>query len=182
LPDLVVSGINAGLNAGLGFILSSGTVGACFEANIAGVPAIALSQALDDETRNRYLVDYSFAPETFERLRRQTVPHLDLAFDRLRLHEGGSSEPITWNFNLPFVAQELGFVPVSVGHSWYGSCFQPDDLGYTHQLRSITYDPRPTTDIGMLRAGRATVTPIDLRSFGQLSPQREADLGIQFGS
>jgi 5'-nucleotidase len=40
-PDLVGSGINIGINAGLGFALSSGTIGACLEANIAGIPAIA---------------------------------------------------------------------------------------------------------------------------------------------
>ncbi len=42
-PDLVVSGINIGLNHGLGFLLSSGTVGAAAEAWIAGLPAVAFS-------------------------------------------------------------------------------------------------------------------------------------------
>ena len=35
-PDLVVSGINVGSNVGLGFVFSSGTVGAGLEANLAG--------------------------------------------------------------------------------------------------------------------------------------------------
>ncbi len=51
-PDLVVSGINAGFNMGIGFVLSSGTVGACLEANIADIPAIALSQSFDVATRD----------------------------------------------------------------------------------------------------------------------------------
>lgn len=42
-PEMVVSGINLGLNVGLGFFLSSGTVGAASEGWIAGIPAIALS-------------------------------------------------------------------------------------------------------------------------------------------
>lgn len=42
-PDMVISGINVGLNVGLGFFLSSGTVGAASEAWIAGIPAIAFS-------------------------------------------------------------------------------------------------------------------------------------------
>ena len=42
-PDMVISGINVGLNQGLGFLLSSGTVGAAAEAWIAGLPAVALS-------------------------------------------------------------------------------------------------------------------------------------------
>ena len=45
-PDLVVSGINLGHNVGLGYVFSSGTVGACLEGNICGVPGLALSQRL----------------------------------------------------------------------------------------------------------------------------------------
>lgn len=42
-PDLVVSGINLGYNHGVGFLLSSGTVGAAIEAWVSGVPGIAFS-------------------------------------------------------------------------------------------------------------------------------------------
>lgn len=42
-PDLVISGINLGSNAGLAYYLSSGTVGAARQAFLSGVPAIALS-------------------------------------------------------------------------------------------------------------------------------------------
>lgn len=42
-PMMVVSGINVGLNNGLGFFLSSGTVGAAAEGWIAGIPAVAFS-------------------------------------------------------------------------------------------------------------------------------------------
>src|SRR5688572_29447476 len=41
-PDLVVSGINAGLNTGI-HVLYSGTVAAAIEASIHGCPAIAVS-------------------------------------------------------------------------------------------------------------------------------------------
>ncbi len=42
-PDLVVSGINIGLNHGLAFLMSSGTVGAASEGVVAGLPAVAFS-------------------------------------------------------------------------------------------------------------------------------------------
>ncbi len=42
--DLVVSGINVGDNSTVQSILSSGTIGACFEAALYGIPAIAFSQ------------------------------------------------------------------------------------------------------------------------------------------
>ena len=49
-PDAVVSGINVGLNASLGFILASGTVAGAFEGALHGLPGIAFSQDLSFET------------------------------------------------------------------------------------------------------------------------------------
>ena len=43
-PDVVLSGINAGWNAGFD-IVHSGTLGAAFEANLYGIPAMAFSNA-----------------------------------------------------------------------------------------------------------------------------------------
>ncbi len=50
-PDMLVSGVNIGLNTGLGFFLSSGTVGAAMEGWIAGLPALAFSVGIPDEDR-----------------------------------------------------------------------------------------------------------------------------------
>lgn len=44
-PDLVLSGINWGDNSGMGSLLGSGTVGACWQAALEGVPSIAFSMA-----------------------------------------------------------------------------------------------------------------------------------------
>jgi 5'-nucleotidase len=60
----VLSGINIGFNASLGFILASGTVSGAFEGALHGVPAIAFSQ------------DMSTAQ--FERLRLGGKPEGDL--------------------------------------------------------------------------------------------------------
>ena len=63
-PELVVSGVNIGLNTGLGFFLSSGTVGAAMEGWIAGIPAIALSVGRpgDDRAWKRDAVGDPVAP------------------------------------------------------------------------------------------------------------------------
>jgi 5'-nucleotidase len=58
--DGVVSGINVGMNASLGFILASGTVAGAWEAAIHGLPAIAFSQDVTEETYN--LLKESGAP------------------------------------------------------------------------------------------------------------------------
>jgi 5'/3'-nucleotidase SurE len=48
-PDLVLSGVNRGNNAGEN-VLYSGTIGAAMEAALHGIPAIALSQYMGRET------------------------------------------------------------------------------------------------------------------------------------
>lgn len=64
-PDAVISGINIGFNAGLGFILASGTIGGAWEGALHGLPGIAFSQDL--------------TPEVWERLRaHDNLPDPDL--------------------------------------------------------------------------------------------------------
>lgn len=53
-PALVVSGVNLGNNAGLAYLLSSGTVGAALEGALAGVPALAFSVQLADRDYARW--------------------------------------------------------------------------------------------------------------------------------
>jgi 5'-nucleotidase len=172
-PDLVVSGINAGYNAGLGFIISSGTVGACLEANLADVPAIALSQAFDPETRNRYISDYMIAPELIERFDRQTVRVLDKVFSIL-LSDTHKTEvlsaPVTWNINFPFELTDpkvLSCAPMS--KSRYGACFTEDENSEMSDIRVLNHgritqvvDPAPLTDSALLQRGIAALTPINL--------------------
>lgn len=181
MPSLIVSGINAGLNAGLGFILSSGTVGACIEGNIAGVPALAFSQAFDTETRNRYLLDYTISEATFARLGQQTRTLLDQAMSIVLGDDRFLRHAVTWNFNFPFLLREGGgIVPRRVGFSWYGSCFKRGEVAFAHELRDIRYDSREEVDTGALFEGLATVTPLDVRSLGQLVEPEFAEMAAAF--
>ena len=52
-PDAVVSGINVGLNASLGFIIASGTVAGAWEGALHGLPAVAVSQDVTYEVYER---------------------------------------------------------------------------------------------------------------------------------
>jgi 5'-nucleotidase len=47
--DAVLSGINIGLNASLGFIIASGTIAGAWEGALHGIPAIAFSQDMTAE-------------------------------------------------------------------------------------------------------------------------------------
>lgn len=73
-PDLVVSGINPGTNAGL-VTPSSGTVAAAREAAMTGIPAIALSL---DRPRSRGTFDYTraaqYTRQLVELVRSQGLP------------------------------------------------------------------------------------------------------------
>ncbi len=168
-PDLIVSGINAGLNAGMGFIFSSGTVGACLEGNIAGIPGIALSQAFDTETMNHYAAEYALPVETHARLATQTAPILDRIFDVFARHPALLGEPLTWNINLPFRADPAFELRATwMGHSTYGNYFTRDEIRFEHRLRDVFPDLTPGNDITTLRAGHVSITPLDMRTFGRI--------------
>jgi len=171
-PDLVVSGINAGFNIGLGFILSSGTVGACIEANLAGVPAIALSQAFDSETRNRYMADYAIAPETVARFRTQAFGVLSRFTEVVLSDEHRQDflrEPITWNINFPYeLVGESKLHLAPLGQTRYGQVFHPQNLQlgddgevYQHGKVELIHDTNPACDSSVIGRGQASLSVLD---------------------
>ena len=59
MPDLIVSGINYGLNVGSGVTIS-GTVGAALEGAAAGIPSIAVSLETEMEFHSSYSLEIDF--------------------------------------------------------------------------------------------------------------------------
>jgi len=165
-PDIVVSGINIGRNTGVGFALSSGTVGACLEGNIAGIPGIAISQDLEHEVYMHWGGHRSFLPETVERLGTGLVPLLPRLVDHLL---SGRLEPfVTWNVNLPVdLSPDCPLVHTVLGHSFYDSCFEKQGARYRHNLKVYHADERPMSDGVVIREGKASLTRIDMRDLGQ---------------
>src|SRR3954454_5528186 len=72
-PDLVLSGINGGSNAGED-LTYSGTVAAAMEATLLGIPAIAFSQHYLDGDPIPWETAARFAPEVLRRLTRLPWP------------------------------------------------------------------------------------------------------------
>jgi 5'-nucleotidase len=169
-PDLVVSGINAGLNAGTAFMLSSGTIGACFEGNIAGVPGLALSQAFDPETMKHYVAEYALPKAVVEHLSVQTPRLLAKVLGKILSEQRLLSGDTTWNVNFPFRALSDDLVPCSLGDSRYGSCYDREGNALSFKLRDVKEDLDPASDIQLLRAGRVTVTPLRPFTLGGLRP------------
>jgi 5'-nucleotidase len=168
-PELVVSGINMGRNVGLGYVLSSGTVGACLEANIAGLPAVALSQSLAPDVFRAWVTHRRLPQAEEARLRPQTETLLDNVFQMLFAQEGFWTTPVTWNVNLPDrVASDWRIVRTRLGQTVYGSCFQQVGDRFQHAVHAPLEDTRDQADGEVVRQGHVSLTVIDLRVLGQL--------------
>jgi 5'-nucleotidase len=171
-PDLIVSGINAGFNIGLGYVLSSGTVGACLEANVAGVPALGLSQAFDTDTRNRYVDEYLinsdrvaiFADHTERILNRL----LDILLGR-SLRSRVLCSALTWNVNFPFDLTdprvlrmaELSSARYEAAFVEQGEVTTAGPRVFRHTVVRTSGVVSPLDDHSIMRAGCGAVTALD---------------------
>lgn len=103
-PDAVLSGINIGFNAGLPFILSSGTVAGALEGSLQKLPAIALSLALPPEAFVALQEKPPrLLPEIRENLQRVTARIPDLVDSVLREE---TPDLTVHNFNFPTPTDE----------------------------------------------------------------------------
>lgn len=71
-PDLCISGINIGYNLGKSELTTSGTLGAAMEVASYGIPTIAVSQTVDDQSakfeNGRINIDFDFAVKTLNKV------------------------------------------------------------------------------------------------------------------
>ena len=151
-PDLVLSGINLGMNVS-DDITCSGTVGAAWEAVVHNVPAIALSQKFD---RKRMELDN---PEVFSASRHHAVGVIKT------LAERGWSEDVVLNVNFPsFYADEIkGMKAVHVGrHKAADDVLinEKDDTLYKIGMWRLRDHLDPESDIGALFEGYITICPL----------------------
>ena len=169
-PDLVISGINMGSNTGLGFAFSSGTIGAALEGNIAGVPAVALSQILDREAFQSWMGDRTLPDGEQNRLFEQAHILLDRVFEMLLNRADFWTAPVTWNVNLPsHAAADWQVVRTFLGETFYRSCFKKVGDHYEHDMDRPVIDTREQSDAVVVRQqGHVSVTRLDIRTFGQL--------------
>ena len=177
-PDLVVSGINAGLNAGISFAFSSGTIGACLEANIAGVPALALSQHLDDGLMQQFRDERTLPHDAVLRLREQTLKLLPTVTQHLA-HLIERKPAVTWSVNLPYNASPECFAATykprltTLAKTYYGSCFQAvSEHEYEWRVDALRHDPSRLSDAAQLFAGHVTLSVINISEFGQDSDNK----------
>ena len=166
-PELVVSGINGGLNAGIN-VLYSGTVAAAIEGAFFGITSVAVSLEYDKHAK-------------FEKaavMARAIIEQI-LEFPQHSAH--------LYNLNIPTAAVEkktqIRVVPMGLAR--YGTHFirRKDPKGRTYYW--ATTDPAPVTtehetDITALKNGYVTLTPLDydLTKNTALATMREWELRL----
>ncbi|MHA6623683.1 5'/3'-nucleotidase SurE [Pseudonocardia sp. DLS-67] len=171
-PDLVVSGINHGLNIG-DDVTYSGTVAAAFEALLLGLPGIAVSQqstARETDFRQGEGFDFGAVAAFTARL----VEELD----SVPLEPG-----ILLNVNAPGT-QPTGVEVTRLGKRFYRDALELADADHPRRrLFRIYGDAHDLvdddgTDIAAVAAGRISVTPVhfDLTSHAGIEPLRGYDL------
>ena len=166
-PDLVVSGINGGLNAGTN-VLYSGTVAAAVEGAFNGITSIAVSLQYDEN-------------EPFQQA-------ADLAVGVIgKILEQNTTAGQIYNLNIPLKALQSGtpevkVVPMDATQHWEMFEHRTDPMGRSYYWLAGEHDPRQPkfpkpehiTDLIALSQGHITVTPLNFNVTDQRGLQEMA--------
>lgn len=154
--DLVISGINRGLNIGTD-VMYSGTVAAVLEAHLLGLSAIAVSTT----------------PEYYE----QAVTHLDRVFDFVFRNDLMAKHSI-YNINIPAHPKSIRFT--HQGGPYYSDDFLLTEDGMCHPVGKCVYAPSADLklDTDAVMAGHISIMPLtanmtDMALFHSLLPLNE---------
>ncbi|MCH9620849.1 MAG: 5'/3'-nucleotidase SurE [Chlamydiia bacterium] len=147
-PDLIVSGINNGSNAGRN-VLYSGTVGAVVQSTFAGVPGIAFS-AMWDDTEDKFEKAGKYIPSIIKHFIDHKIPKGTL------MNINFPSQQIDGIKGFSMAKQGKSFWDLRVGSdtSLKGTKQYPLYEEWDHQ------DEDPNSDIHLLTEGYITCVPI----------------------
>ena len=170
-PEAVLSGINVGLNASLGFILGSGTVAGACEGAMHGLPGIALSQSMDIPVYDAFK-ERGHADETLLSILRASARHAAQLAPALAAQTAERSF-IVHNLNFPYPctpdSQLRRTIPARV---LLPGLFSPQSKDGTHRLvfrlGEDTSACTPLTDRSALDAGFISHTVLDFSKLGSI--------------
>ncbi len=171
-PEAVLSGINVGVNASLGFILGSGTVAGACEGALHGLPGIAVSQSLDIPVYEA-LKDRGGTPDgALLAILRETAGHCARIAPALAQATPARSF-IVHNLNFPYPcaagAEVRRTIPARV---MLPGLFSPQGENGTHRLvfrlGEDTSPETPLTDRAALDAGYISHSVLDFSKLGSI--------------
>lgn len=146
-PDLIVSGINHGMNTSIN-VIYSGTVSAATEGAILGYPSIAFSHA-----SHSLVSDMRGATQIAKKLVKEVLRR-------------GLPKGTLLNVNVPNVKPEdiKGVALTKQGKSWWDDGYEPrqDPTGRTYYwlVGKYVWDTDPIADDVALKNGLISVTPL----------------------
>jgi 5'-nucleotidase len=169
--DAVVSGINVGLNASLGFIIASGTIAGAWEGALHGLPAIAFSQDLTAELYENLKAANDVPDTELHAILKISAQHAA----RLAPELAAATLPrsfIVHNVNFPLPCHAHTEVRRTVpARVVVPGLFSPAGDDGTHRLIFRLGDdlspPEPLTDRAALATGFISHTVLDYKKIGQ---------------
>ena len=169
--DGIVSGINVGFNCTLGFILASGTVSAAWEGALHGLPALAVSQDVSEETYT-HLKEHGGEPDSglLASLKNSAAHSARLASGLLATTPPRSF--IVHNVNFPLPCRPVSPLRRTVpARLLVPGLFSPAADDGTHRLlwhKGEDLSPaEPLTDVACLERGWISHTVLDYCKLGQ---------------
>lgn len=169
-PDAVLSGINMGFNASLGFILASGTIAGAWEGAVHGLPGIAVSQDLPAAIFERLKSAHGQPDEALHTALRLSAARAAALVPELVAATAPRSFTVH-NLNLPYPCTAGTAVRRTVpARVVVPGLFGPAQDDGTHcfvfQQGEDISPPDPMTDRGALVAGLISHTVLDYRELG----------------
>lgn len=169
--DAVLSGINVGLNASLGFIIASGTIAGAWEGALHGLPAIAFSQDLTAELYERLKAANDIPEPALHAILKISAQHAA----RLAPELAAATLPrsfIVHNVNFPLPCHAHSEVRRTVpARVVVPGLFSPAGDDGTHRLIFRLGDdlspPEPLTDRAALATGFISHSVLDYKKIGQ---------------
>lgn len=168
-PRCIISGINVGHNAGLAYILSSGTVGAALEGALHNIPAFAASMGLDRGDYDRMKANPQALGETLGGKARQAAELL-VDFVSKKLETETRHYGVVHKINFPSAPLESAkIIPSNPALTEAGSFFATDGSAYRFVYRELAENESAVpTDRETLKAGNISYSRLDFAQLGRI--------------
>lgn len=168
-PTAVVSGINVGHNAGLAYILSSGTVGAALEGALHAIPSFAASMGLARDDYDRLKGDPQALGQTLGLKARQAADILaDFVGSTLARNENPYG--IVHSLNFPSTPLDNAVIvpsrpALTQAASFFGNISGEYRFQYVELPEAAAVD---SSDRNTLKSGHISYSRLDFAALGQI--------------
>ncbi len=162
-PDWVVSGINLGVNAGVSFVINSGTIGAAFEGALTGIPGVALSVCMEPELYGQWLNERKLSGPLAEKMIAETTTRSAQMMQTISTR-GLPEGAMLLNINFPEgldAKTPAKWTPILDNR--YGSLFERSGDGFVFSYRrGDAWRSEQEGDKSVVESGTISVTPLSL--------------------